>query len=508
MIAVALKGLAARKFRASLIALAIVLGVAMISGTYVLTDTINNGFNTIFKTSYRNADVIISGKAAFSNGGNGNTIQNPTFPDTVLAKVRTLPDVGFAAGSVQSDTVKLVGSNGKLISAGNAPSLGFSLDPKTDMRFNPSKLVSGSWASGAHQVVIDKATAAKKHLEPGDRIGVQVYGPVESFKISGIAKYSANVSLGGVTFAIFDQPTAQRLFDKVGQLDAIQVQSKAGVATDRLAAEIKPLLPATATLRNAAAQVKEDKKDLGFVTVIEYALLAFAGIAVFVGAFVIANTLGITIAQRMREFATLRTIGASRRQVLRSVLLEALIIGLIGSVVGLFLGLLLAKGLNRLFVAIGINLPQGSTIFATRTIVVSLLVGTLITVLASLRPARRATRVPPIAAVREGSVLPPSRFARYGPLTSLAVLLVAIALLSLGSLASGLATGPRLLAIGVGVLLLFFGVSLNASRIVRPLSNILGWPAREIGGAPGILARDKARSPQGPPPPRTPRRVA
>src|SRR5207253_6405047 len=344
-------------------------------------------------------------------------------------------------------------------------SLGFSLDPRTDMRFNPAKLVSGSWASGAHQVVIDKATAAKKQLGPGDRIGVQVYGPVESFQISGIAKYSANVSLGGVTFAIFDQPTAQRLFDKVGQLDAIQVQSKAGIATDRLAAEIKPLLPPTATVRNAAAQVKEDKKDLGFVTLIKYALLAFAGIAVFVGAFVIANTLGITIAQRMREFATLRTIGASRRQVLWSVLLEALIIGVIGSVVGLFLGLLLAKGLNRLFVAIGINLPQGATIFATRTIVVSLLVGTLITVLASLRPARRATRVPPIAAVREGSVLPPSRFARYGPLTSLVVLLVAIALLSLGSLASGLATAPRLLAIGVGVLLLFFGVSLNASRV-------------------------------------------
>jgi putative ABC transport system permease protein len=492
MLAVALKGLAGRKLRASLIGLAIVLGVAMISGTYVLTDTINNGFNTIFKTSYKNADAVISGKAAFSNT-NGNGAPNPTFSDSVLAKVQALPGVAFAEGSVSSDTVKLVGSDGKLISAGNAPSLGFSLDPKADMRFNPSKLVSGSWATGPKQVVIDKATAVKKHLKPGDRIGVQVYGPVERFQISGIAKYTANVSLGGVTFAIFDQPTAQRLFEKVGQLDAIQVQSKAGVPSSKLVSEISPLLPSTATVRSSQAQVKEDKKSLGgFIDVIKYALLAFAGIAVFVGAFVIANTLGITIAQRMREFATLRTIGASRRQVLWSVLLEALIIGLIGSVVGLFLGLLLAKGLNRLFVAIGINLPQGATIFATRTIVVSLLVGTLITVLASLRPARRATRVPPIAAVREGSVLPPSRFARYGPTTSLVVLLVAIGLVSLGSLASGLGTAPRLLAIGLGVLLLFFGVSLNASRVVRPLSNVLGWPAREIGGAPGILARDNA----------------
>ncbi len=484
MVAVALKGLAARKLRASLIGLAIVLGVAMISGTYVLTDTINNGFNTIFQTSYKNADAIISGKAAFSNT-NGNTVQNPTFPEGVLAKVRALPDVAFAEGSVQSDTVKLVGSNGKLISAGNAPSLGFSLDPTADMRFNPSKLVSGSWASGPNQVVIDKATADKKHLKPGDRIGVQVYGPVQQFQISGVAKYTANVSLGGVTFAIFDQPTAQRLFEKVGQLDAIQVQSKAGVPSSKLVSEINPLLPSTATVRNASAQVKEDKKSLGgFIDVIKYALLAFAGIAIFVGAFVIANTLGITIAQRMREFATLRTIGASRRQVLWSVLLEALIIGLVGSVVGLFLGLLLAKGLNRLFVAIGINLPQGTTIFATRTIVVSLLVGTLITVLASLRPARRATRVPPIAAVREGSVLPPTRFARYGPVTSLIVLLVAIGLVSLGSLASGLPTGPRLLAIGFGVLLLFFGVSLNASRVVRPASRN---PARTASTASALM---------------------
>ena len=492
MLGVALKGLAARKFRASLIALAIVLGVAMISDTYVLTDTIDNGFNAIFQTQYKNADLSISGKAAFSNGGNGNQIEAPTFPDKVLTQVRALPDVAFAAGSVQSQTVSLVDSNGKLISASNAPRLGFSLDPKTDMRFNPSKLVDGSWAKGPNQVAIDQSTAKKKHLGVGDRIGVQVYGPIRQFRITGIAKYSGNVSLGGVTFAIFDQPTAQKLFRKVGQLDAIQVQSKAGVATSELASQIRPLLPTTATVRDAAQQVKEDKKDLGFITVIKYALLAFAGIAVFVGAFVIANTLGITIAQRMREFATLRTIGASRRQVLWSVLLEALIIGLIGSVVGLFLGLLLAKGLNRLFVAIGINLPQGSTVFATRTIIVSLLVGTLITVLASLRPARRATRVPPIAAVREGSVLPPSRFARFGPVTALVVLVVAIVLVSLGSLASGLATAPRLLAIGLGVLLLFFGVSMNASRVVRPLANVLGWPAREIGGAPGILARDNA----------------
>ena len=219
--------------RASLTALAIVLGVAMISGTYVLTDTINNGFNTIFGQSYKNADVIISGKAAFQNRNGGNAIQNPTFPDSVLAKVKALPGVAYAAGSVESDTVKLVGSDGKLISAGNAPSLGFSNDPRSDQRFNPAKLTAGSWAAAPNEVVIDKTTADKKHYGVGDRIGVQVYGPIRQFRISGIAKFSGGVSLGGVTFAIFDPPTAQRLFQKVGQLDLIRVQSKSGVKRAR-----------------------------------------------------------------------------------------------------------------------------------------------------------------------------------------------------------------------------------------------------------------------------------
>ena len=161
-------------------------------------------------------------------------------------------------------------------------------------------------------------------------------------------------------------------------------------------------------MRDANAQVKEDKKQFD-IAFLQYILLAFAGIALFVGAFVIANTLSITIAQRMREFATLRTLGASRRQVLWSVVIEAFVIGVLGSVIGLFLGLALAKGLNGLFVTFGIDLPQGQTVFATRTVVVSLLVGTIVTLIASIRPARRATRVPPIAAVREGSVLPVSR---------------------------------------------------------------------------------------------------
>jgi putative ABC transport system permease protein len=490
MLSVALKGLAGRKLRAFLTGIAIVLGVAMISGTYVLTDTINNGFNTIFTQSYKNADLIVTGKAAFDSA-NGNTVEPPTLPESLLTKVQHLPGVALAAGSVTTDSLKLIGKNGKVISTGGAPSLGFSITPAGQV-FNPTKLTQGSWPSAPNDVVIDKATAAGQGFHVGEQIGVQAFGPVQKLHISGIAEFPG-VSVGGATFAVLTQPTAQRLFHKVGQLDAIRMQSKSGVSTSELRSQIQPLLTNTQVVRDASEQTKQDKKSLGgFITFIRYALLAFAGIALFVGAFVIANTLSITIAQRMREFATLRTLGASRRQVMWSVVVEAFVIGIVGSVVGLFLGLGLAKLLNSLFVAIGIDLPQGGTIFSTRTIIVSLLVGTLVTLFASIRPARRATRVPPIAAVREGSVLPPSRWAKYGTVTSLVVLVAAIAAVSIGALAGGLATLPRLLLLGGGVLLLFIGVSMNAAKVVRPLANVLGAPARSIGGAPGILARDNA----------------
>jgi putative ABC transport system permease protein len=490
MLVVALKGLAGRKLRASLTAIAIVLGVAMISGTYVLTDTINSGFNTIFTSSYQNADVVVTGKAAFDSA-NGTSVEPPTMPESLLAKVQQLPGVALAAGSVTTQSLKLVGEDGKVISSGGAPALGFSVTA-AGQPFNPTKLTAGRWPVGEDQVVIDKATASKKGLGIGDGIGVQAFGPLRQFRISGIAELP-NVSVGGATFAIFDQPTAQAIFHKQGQLDAIRVESKAGVSNSALISQIQPLLSNTQVVRSGTEQAKKDEQQAGtFIKIIRYALLAFAGIALFVGAFVIANTLSITIAQRMREFATLRTLGASRRQVLWSVVTEAFVIGVLGSLVGLFLGLGLAKLLNALFIAFGIDLPHGSTVFATRTIVVSLLVGTVVTVVASVRPARRATRVPPIAAVREGSVLPPSRWAKYGTVTALVVLAAAVAAVSLGTLAGGIATGPRLLLIGAGVLLLFFGVSMNAPKIVRPLASVFGEPAERFGGAPGLLARDNA----------------
>jgi putative ABC transport system permease protein len=491
MLRVALKGLAGRKLRAVLTAVAIILGVAMISGTYVLTDTINNAFTSIFTQTYKNADAIISGKTAFTND-NGNGVTAPGFSESLLARVRTLPDVNVAEGSVTDDQTKLVGGNGKVISTHGAGSLAFSVNPNGDQRFNPLKLTAGQWPSGSNEVAISTNVASGQHLGVGDTIGVAKNGPVQHFRIAGIVTLPG-VSIGSATLAVFDLPTLQKLLGRPGELDLIRVQSKSGVPTSKLIDELKPILPAGTQVRNTAAQVKEDKKGAnGFTSFIRYFLLAFAGIALFVGSFVIANTLSITIAQRTREFATLRTLGATRRQILRSVIVEALVIGILGSVTGLFLGLALARGLNKIFAALGFDLPTAGTVFENRTIIVSLLVGTIITLVASIRPARRATRVPPIAAVREGAELPRGRFARWTPYLSAVTLVLGVLLLAYGVFGHHLPTRTRLFSLGAGVLLLFLGVSANASRLVRPLASVLGWPATRVGGAAGLLARDNA----------------
>jgi putative ABC transport system permease protein len=492
MTRVALRGVLGRKLRAALTALAIVLGVAMVSGTYILTDTMKGAFDTIITSSYKNADAIVTGKTAFTTDANGNSVEAPSFSESLLPRIRALRDVLAAEGSVTDQKTQLVDRSGKAITTHGAPRLAFSVNPRGDQRFNPMKLTAGKWPSGDGQIAIDKGVASRKHYAVGDTIGVERGGPVRQFRIAGIVELP-HVSIGSATVAVFDLPTAQKLFKRVGKLDVIRVQAASGVSASKLISEIRPLLPPSTQVRNTEEQVKEDKKSVNFTSFIQYVLLAFAGIALFVGSFVIANTLSITIAQRIREFATLRTIGATRRQILRAVVVEALVIGVLGSVAGLFLGFGLAKGLNSLFSALGFDLPSSSTVFRTRTVVVSLLVGIVITLLASLRPALRATRIAPIAAVREGATLPPGRFARWTPYLSLATLVLGVLLLGYGVLGHGLSTANRLASLGFGILLLFFGVSANAARLVRPLASVLGWPGASIGGTPGGLARDNTK---------------
>ncbi len=487
----ALKGLLGRKLRTALTAIAIVLGVTMVSGTYVLTDSIDKAFDSIFTEVREGSNVVVSGKAAFDLS-DGSGASAPSFDESVLDDVRGVEGVQAAEGSVDSESAQFIGADGKAIVYGGAPNLGFSI-AEGDSQFNPLTLVQGSWP-GPDEVVVDESTADKEDFAVGDEVGVQAAGPVEQLRVSGIVRFGSAASLGGATLAGFDLPTAQRLFDKEGQLDEIAVAAGAGVSDEELLDEIQPVLPENTQVISAAQQSEEDAADTNeFITFLQGFLLAFAGIALFVGSFVIANSLSITIAQRTREFATIRTLGGSRRQVLVSIVIEALVVGVLASIAGLFLGLGLARLLFELFDAVGFTLPNSGLIFETRTIVVSLLVGILVTLLASLRPAVRATRVPPIAAVREGATLPESRFARFRTAGSLTLTAVGFAALAYGLFGEGLGTTQLLTWMGLGALLIFLGVALFAQRIVRPFAQVLGWPATRIGGVAGKLARDNSR---------------
>jgi putative ABC transport system permease protein len=488
VIAVALKGLLGRKLRATLTAFAIVLGVAMVSGSFILTDTIGKSFDRIFDDSFENADVVISSKEATSSTG---AAEAPAFPESVLADVRRLDSVAAALPTVE-DRARLIDKQGELIASADS-SIAFGVDGEENQALNPLVRLEGEWPRSDDEVAIDTGTAKSESFRVGDSIGVVANGPVRDYRISAIVQFGSTSSLGGTTIAVFDLETAQTLFDKRDALDAIQIAAAEGVAPAELTREIRQLLPETARVRTAEAEAQAQSEDTrSGLSFIQYFLLAFGVIALFVGSFVIANTLSITVAQRVRELATLRTLGATRRQVLWSVVLEGAAIGLLASVIGLFFGLAIAVALNALLATAGIELPSGGLVFATRTVVVSLLVGTGIAVVASLRPAVRATRVPPIAAVREGAVLPASRFARLGLPVALGVLGLAVGLLAYGVFASGLGTVGRLVAIAFGTLLLFLGVAFVAPRLVAPLAALLGWPAARFGGVAGRLARDNA----------------
>jgi putative ABC transport system permease protein len=488
---VALKGLVFRRSRTILTAIAIVLGVAMVSGTYVLTDTISRAFDSIFNASYEQTSAVITGKSVVSE-----STGNVTIPESLAARVRRLPGVADAAGAIfdlesSSDKAQIIGRDGKTISSGGSPTFGFGFDPR-QTRFNPMHLTSGHWATGDGKVVIDQGTAESEGFEVGERVGVATVGPVRHFTISGIAKFGSVPSLGGATIAVFTVPEAQRLFDKQGRVDLIFVAARPGVSEKSVIEQVKPVLPPGVQVRTGTEQAAENSKDVNsFLQIIRYFLLAFAGIAVMVGAFVTFNTISITVAQRIREFATLRSLGASRRQVLRSVLIEGFCIGVLASVVGLFAGLGLAKGLNALFDALNLSLPTTGLVLETRTVIVSLVLGIGVTMVSSLVPALRATRIPPVAAMREGATLPPSQVSRRrGPIVAVAGLL-ALGLLAYGSF-GGLDTLPSIELIGAGCLAMFVAVGLAAAAAVPPLAAAVGAPARRFGGEAGRLAGENA----------------
>ena len=489
MIRVALRGLAGRKFRAALTALAIVLGVAMVSGTFVLTDTIDRAFNAIFSESYANTDAAIQGKAP-DISFEGSTAETPGVPAGLLAEVRELDSVEAATGSVIDETgTKILKPDGKAIDTGGAPSFGFGIDP-SQTAFNPLRLVDGAWPRAPDEVVIDAGTSDEQGYGVGETVRIGTLKPVRDFRVSGIAQYGDVSSLGSATFVVFTIPAAQELLEREGQFDAISVSATAGVSPEQLVADIERILPATAQVQTGAEQAEEDAGEISeFTSFIRYFLLAFGGVALFVGAFVIFNTMSITVAQRTRELATLRTIGASRPQIRRAVLLEALVIGVVASLVGFALGVGLAYALDWLFGVLNLDLPTTDMVIAPRTVILSFAIGIVVTVLAAFVPSLRATRISPILAVREGAELPRGRFSRFSPYVAVFLSAVALLLLARSMFTDELAIGDRLLTMALGVLLLFVGVAMISPKLVRPLAAVVGVPGEKLAGVSGFLAR-------------------
>jgi putative ABC transport system permease protein len=487
MTAVALRGLLTRKLRTALTMIAIILGVSMISGTYVLTDTINAAFFSIFSTADRRIDAVVVSKAIVSS----NFSVPPPFPRSLLRTVQATPGVALAEGAV-ADRAQIYDLSGKSMgSTGGAPTLLFS---ESSPRFRQTSIVQGHWPHG-NELVLDKDTFAKHHLRLGQLVKVAASGPAERMTIVGTTQFGSVGNLGGATTIVMELPVAQRVTGKVGKLDEIAVAAASGISPQQLVQRLRVRIPSDLRNRtkvqtgtqNATDSSNTIAKALSFLTI---ALLVFGGIAVFVGAFIIFNTFSITVAQRAREFALLRTLGSTRAQVLRSVMLEALIIGLFSSVIGLFLGFLLAQGLNAIFKGFGVDLPNAGLVVQTRTVVVALLVGTVVTLLAGSVPAIRATQVPPIAALREGTQLPRGRFGRFLPFIAAALAVLGLVLLAWGIFGSISTTSRRLTLIGLGAALLFLGIAMFSPQLVGPLASILGWPIERLTSITGRLARE------------------
>jgi putative ABC transport system permease protein len=480
----AVKSLWARKVRALTTTLAVVIGVAFVAGTYILTDTTFAAFDEIFTDSLAKTSVVITAKEEVRQ----ETGEVPSFSAAVLPKVKRVEGVREAVGQIFT--------TGAIFDAQNEQ-IGSQFAPKFIASVLPESLETQTYVEGrpprdAGEATLDESAANEDGLGIGDTLKLASVERVAAYRIVGLTKLG-EASWGGATVAGLILPEAQRITGKRGEFDQILVAAEEGVSESALAQRVRQVSPPTVRVETAAENASRNsdqiRDDLGFLRI---ALLVFAFVALFVGAFLIFNTFSITVAQRVTEFGLLRTLGASRAQILSSVVIEALLIGILGALIGLVGGFAIATGLNALFVAVGIDLPTTALVVKDRTVVVSLLIGVGVTLVSSLVPALRSTRVPPIAAL-QAIELPRSR--RRGiAYAALAALLgaagLAMVVLGLfGSAEGGSAAG----LIGGGAVAVLLGVSLFSPRLVRPLASLTGRPLELLRRLIGRLARENTQ---------------
>lgn len=491
-----IKGILARKLRLALTTLAVLLGVAFVSGTFVLTDTMERSFDQIFQRTVTDVDLVVRARDPYTGGGS----QRTRIPDSSLARVRAVDGVATADGTTFG-YAQIVDRHGDSIQNGLAPTIGLSW-PESGA--GPLRLANDGKSRaprGDREILIDEGTARAHGLAVGDQVGVLLQGPAERFRIVGLFGLKGQADLGGVTVTAFDLPTSERVLAAPGALDAIYITTQPGAASAKVSADVAAALgpnyevvPAAKVAQERAEPVRQGVGNL------RMALVGFAAVGLVVGSFIIFNTFAILIAQRTRELGLLRALGASRVQVLGSVIAEAAIVGVFAAGLGLAAGFGLARLLLSVvgFSRIGLGAPAAEPVLLARTVIAAVVVGVVVTVGSALIPAVRAARTSPVAAIND---VPRAGIA---PLRRRAAAGLVVALLGVGTLWFGFQIDATQLArrvevVAAGALLAFFGVVLLVAALARPMSRVIGWLLSR-GGVTGRLAQGNAM--------RNPRRTA
>jgi putative ABC transport system permease protein len=508
---VTLKNLFAKKLRLVLTSLAVVLGVAFMSGTFVLTDTLGSVFDNLFATTTKGVDAVVRGKEPFkAQGRNPNAnATRPPVPDALVPVVRRTPGVANAQGNLLRYAL-VQDRNGQAIQ-NQAPAFGVAWYPaKTAVNQSLELVATFEGARSVQpatgdEVALDVTTANDGGYRVGDRVRIGfATSPPEVFRLAGVFRFGgSDQGLAGATLAAFTPTTAQRVMNpptQQGTWDQIDVRAAHGLSETAVRDRLAPTLrgggfrqyEAITGTQLAQEQSNNVKSNLSFFNTF---LLIFALVALFVGAFIIYNTFSITVAQRARELGLLRALGASGRQVVGSVALEAFVVGLLSSVLGLGLGILLVSPLEGLLSAFGISLPTGPVQIQARTVIVALIAGTLVTFVSAIAPARRAARIPPIAALQDQAAAPTSGRRRYA--WGAAFTLLGVAVLAYGLYGGG---SNAAVMVGVAAALVFIGVAMLSPLVARPVARLLTLPAERRHSITGVLAQQNAM--------RNPRRTA
>ncbi|MDH6220575.1 ABC transporter permease [Streptomyces pseudovenezuelae] len=483
MFRTALRNVLAHKARLLMTVLAVMLGVAFVSGTLVFTNTISDAYQNSSAKGFDQVDVAVTPK---SQEDEGNTInKTPELTQAQLDTAAKVPGAASAIGVVSGFTA-MADKDGKLI-GGGFQSQGGNYWGAKDPRY---PLTSGTAPHGADQVAVDSETAKRAGYKVGDTIRISVDGPVLTPEITGIfTTDDGNVAAGG-SLALYDTATAQKLFGKTGTYDEIDVKAASGTSQAALKSALDKALPTKLVETETGGKLADDQAEMiaSSMSGLKQGLLVFAGIALFVGTFIIANTFTMLVAQRTKELALLRAVGASRRQVTRSVLIEAFVVGVVAGVTGLVAGIGIGAGLRSLMNTLGATVPDGPLVISPGTIVAALAVGVVITMLAAWLPGRRAAKIPPVAAM--------SSVHAKATTKSLVLRNTLGALFSAAGVATVLAAtamdgSDGQAPMGLGAVLLIIGVFILTPLLSRPLIAATA-PVLRIFGISGKLARQNS----------------